>query len=260
MNMKKTFFIKIIFICLTASVFAQHDNGSNDLIWSKQKGLEYRLKAGFNIGGTAPLPLPREIRKINSYNPLLQISLGAELVKQIDTHYGVLIGISLENKGMLTDAKVKNYKMKIIAETGGGMSGRWTGNVVTEIHNSYLTVPILAVIKLSPQYEIKSGVFFSHQIQGRFTGYAYNGYLRDTDPTGSKLIFDGDTKAFYDFSKEMRSWQCGLELGGQWQALKHLCLYADLSWGLVPIFKNDFETITFNMYPIYLNLGFAYNF
>ena len=31
-------------------------------------------------------------------------------------------------------------------------------------------------------------------------------------------------------------------------------------WGLNNIFKKDFETISFNMYPIYLNIGFGYVF
>lgn len=35
---------------------------------------------------------------------------------------------------------------------------------------------------------------------------------------------------------------------------------ADLTWGLNNIFKNDFHTITFAMYPIYLNIGFGYAF
>lgn len=37
---------------------------SKGLLWSAFRGLEYRIKAGFNFGGTSPLPLPVEIRKI----------------------------------------------------------------------------------------------------------------------------------------------------------------------------------------------------
>ena len=35
---------------------------------------------------------------------------------------------------------------------------------------------------------------------------------------------------------------------------------ADLTWGLNDIFKKDFDTISFAMYPIYLNVGFGYAF
>ena len=41
------------------------------LIRSALHGLEYEIKAGFSIGGTAPLPLPVEIRSIDGYNPTL---------------------------------------------------------------------------------------------------------------------------------------------------------------------------------------------
>ena len=45
-----------------------------------------------------------------------------------------------------------------------------------------------------------------------------------------------------------------------WRAFKHLSVFADLTWGLNDIFKKDFNTITFAMYPIYLNVGFGYAF
>lgn len=48
------------------------------LIRSALHGLEYEIKAGFSIGGTAPLPLPVEIRSIDGYNPTLAISIGAK--------------------------------------------------------------------------------------------------------------------------------------------------------------------------------------
>ena len=42
--------------------------------------------------------------------------------------------------------------------------------------------------------------------------------------------------------------------------LSYLNVYADLTWGLNDIFQKDFDTITFAMYPIYLNVGFGYAF
>ena len=52
----------------------------------------------------------------------------------------------------------------------------------------------------------------------------------------------------------------GLQVGGEWKAYKHLNVHADLTWGLNDIFKKDFKTISFAMYPIYLNVGFGYAF
>ena len=47
-------------------------------------GLEYEVKAGFNIGGTSPLPLPVEIREITSYNPTLAVAIEGNVTKWFD--------------------------------------------------------------------------------------------------------------------------------------------------------------------------------
>ena len=62
--------------------YAQVDRNET-LIRSALHGLEYEIKAGFSIGGTAPLPLPVEIRSIDGYNPTLAISIGGEVTKWI---------------------------------------------------------------------------------------------------------------------------------------------------------------------------------
>ena len=75
-----------------------------------------------------------------------------------------------------------------------------------------------------------------------------------------KIIFEGENIATYDFSNELRKFQWGAQIGGEWKAYKHLTVHADLTWGLNDIFNNNFKTITFSMYPIYLNFGFGYAF
>ena len=229
------------------------------LQWSYLRGLDYRLKAGVNIGGTSPIPLPVEIRHINDYNPTLQMSIEGDIIKWF-SKWGLCVGFRIETKGMETDANTKNYKMKMVAEDGGVMEGYWTGNVVTKAKNSYLTVPITAQYKVSKKWELKAGAFFSYLTKGSFTGHVYDGYLRENDPTGEKVVFEDGAIATYDFSKDQRHFQCGPQVGAEWRAFSHLNLYADLTWGVIPNFKGSFETITFNMYPIYLTAGFAYVF
>ena len=63
---------------------AQSSNEHKGLLWSSLHGLDYQFKAGVNIGGTAPLPLPKEIRSIDSYSPGLAITLEANITKWID--------------------------------------------------------------------------------------------------------------------------------------------------------------------------------
>lgn len=256
--MRNRYWIGIVLLLLAVSTVKAQNKEYKGLIRSALVGLDYRIKAGFNIGGTSPLPLPREIREINSYNPTLAIAIEGDIYKRFaQSKWGMLIGIRLETKGMKTDARVKNYHMEMTADDGGAMSGAWTGNVKTEVRNTYLSFPVLAAYKVSKRWELRVGPYFSYALDREFSGSAYDGYLRNIDPTGDKVYV---TNATYDFSEDIRHFQWGLQLGGEWKAYKHLSLYADIEWGLNSIFPSQFKSVTFDMYPIYANMGFAYVF
>ena len=261
--MKKDYIIFIAFLLAvvgSTSVKAQEDR-TKSITQSYLRGWEYSLKAGFSIGGTAPLPLPEEIRKIDSYAPGgLAISIEGNATKWFDTKWGVTVGVRLENKNMTTEATVKNYGMKIINTNGGELEGLWTGGVKTKVKNSYLTVPVLANYKVSKRWKLVAGPYFSYLLEGDFSGHVYEGHLRTPNETGSRVDFSGESVATYDFSDDLRRFQWGIQFGGEWKAFKHLNVYADLTWGLNDIFKKNFDTISFAMYPIYLNVGFGYSF
>lgn len=220
-------------------------------------GIENRIKGGLVIGGTAPIPMPLEIQKIKSYNPLLNINLEAEALKMFDDAWGVSTGVRLDSKGMETKARVKNYNMKMVSEDDGEIAGRWTGMVDTKVRNSYLTLPVLAVWKPSPRWAVKLGPYVSYLLDGDFSGSAYDGYLREHTPVGQKIEV---SRATYNFSDDLRAWSWGLQAGGECRLFEHLIVAADFTWGLNSIFKKDFEVITFEMYPIYLALSFGYVF
>lgn len=150
--------------------------------------------------------------------------------------------------------------MEIINTNGGKLSGLWTGGVQTKVKNSYLTVPILVNYTISKRWTLSAGPYVSYLMEGGFSGYVYDGHLRTPDQSGSRVDFSGDNIATYDFSDDLRNFQWGVQVGGEWKAFKHLTVYADLNWGLNNIFQKDFKTIDFNMYPIYLNVGFGYAF
>ena len=57
--------IAVLLLVSTLSAQAQEERNQG-IIWSYLHGWEYGIKAGFSIGGTSPLPLPEEIRKIDS--------------------------------------------------------------------------------------------------------------------------------------------------------------------------------------------------
>lgn len=259
--MKKRYITLMVCLFAAATTFAQSER-TQTLISSALHGWEYEIKAGFNIGGTAPLPLPEEIRSIDSYNPTLSITIEGNITKWLgeQKNWGIVTGLRLENKGMRTKATVKDYSMEIIGDQGERTAGHWTGGVRTKVQNSYLTVPLLAAYKISPRWNIKAGPYLSYLMDGDFSGNVFEGYLREDDPTGPKVEFTDGKIATYDFSSDLRKFQWGVQLGTDWKAFKHLKVYADLNWGINDIFKSDFNTITFNMYPIFLNVGFGYTF
>ena len=256
-----TYLSVLALVWLALPVAGQEDRNSG-IIKSALIGLEYEVKAGFNIGGTAPLPLPVEIRDLSSYNPTLAIAIEGNVTKWFDreNRWGMKVGVRLENKGMKTDAKVKNYGMEIIGDAGEVVKGNWTGNVKTNVKNTYLSFPVLATHQFNPRFSMNLGPYFAYMLEGDFSGSVYDGYLREGDPTGNKVVFGEGKSAPYDFTKSLRRFSWGAQLGAEWRAFKHLNVYADLTWGLNDIFEKDFDTITFAMYPIYLNVGFGYAF
>ena len=255
-------FLAVLLCGISVFQLCAQEDRNKSLITSYLHGWEYSIKAGFNVGGTAPLPLPEEIRSIDGYAPGISIAIEGNATKWLDAakKWGLTVGIRLENKSMTTKATVKNYGMKIYNDEGGFLEGLWTGGVKTKVKNSYLTVPVLADYRISKRWILSFGPYFSYLTEGNFSGHVYEGHLRTPDATGSRVNFEGESIATYDFSDDLRKFQWGLQLGGEWRAFKHLNVHADLTWGLNDIFQKDFETITFAMYPIYLNVGFGYSF
>jgi hypothetical protein len=260
--MKRTIAITALALLLGSGSLRAQEDRTPGIIRSALMGLEYEVKAGVNIGGASPLPLPEEIRRIDSYSPTFCFALEGDVVKWLGVkkRWGVVLGLRLETKGMQTGARTKNYGMEIIGDGGERLKGNWTGRVRTKYRGTFLSVPLLAACKLNPRLRLQMGPYVSFRTSGDFSGYVYDGYLRENDPTGNKVEFEGDKRATYDFSDDLRTVQWGVQAGVNWKAFRHLTLSADLLWGLNDIFKKEFETVTFDMYPIYLNIGFGYAF
>lgn len=260
--MKRTLIaLFIVVIVIGASAQNRKEVGDTDknLIKAALKGWHIRLSAGYNIGGTAPLPLPREIRGIEGYNPGLNLAIEGTVEKNFKASpWGIRWGIRLETKGMTTRAKTKNYHMEAWNTDGSGkVQGAWTGKVKTSVNNTYLTLPVVAVYNIDKRWSVSAGAYASYLLDGEFTGAAYDGYIRDQDPTGEKAEV---TRAEYNFSNDIRKFNWGLQAGGEYKAYKHLALFANLQWSMNGIFPSDFGSVTFALYPIYGTLGFTYLF
>ncbi|MDD6140073.1 MAG: porin family protein, partial [Bacteroidales bacterium] len=172
--MKRYILTAIIAIAAATTLSAQ-ESRTQALINASLRNWEIELRGGYNIGGVSPLPLPEEIRKLDSFNPTVPLSIEADFTKRLgrDNRWGVQFGVKVENKNMTTKATVKNYSMEIIGDDGAKVAGRWTGGVQTAVRNSYLTFPVVGVYRVHPRTNLKAGVFFSWLFDGTFEGYVY---------------------------------------------------------------------------------------
>lgn len=248
--------MKKIFIAIFASIITLTATAGNDNVY-ESKNWSVRLSVGYNIGGTAPMPMPVEIRSIEGFNPGLNLSF-EESVQFLfgKGNWGLRFGARVETKGMTTNAGTKNYYMSV-ANGDGIVSGYWTGKVETNVKNTYLTTPLLAVYQVNNKWNVSLGAYTSFLLKGNFTGYAYDGYLREGAPTGEKIELD---KAEYDFSSDIRKFQWGLQAGAEYQICNHLAIFADIKWGLNGIFPSNYTSVTFALYPVYGTIGLTCNF
>lgn len=258
--MKKIYNATALAAMLLSSLTSSADEGGRLSFFDKEL-FDFEASAGVNIGGAAPIPLPREIRKIESYNPNLNLQIGASVTRWFtpSKKWGITIGANMQTKGMETMANVKNYGMEIIQD-GKKLSGRWTGKVHTRYHSQQLAIPIQGVYSINSKFSVSLGPYLAYAFQNDFDGYVTEGYLREGDPTGDKVTFDADSRATYDFGENLRKFHWGMQGGISWAAFRHFNVKANLMWGANGIFEKSFKTVSFTLYPIYLNLGFGYRF
>ncbi|MBK5723082.1 PorT family protein, partial [Dysgonomonas sp. Marseille-P4677] len=69
----KILIILIILTTLSSNILADEGN-------DKKKTLDWYLNLGVNIGGSMPVPLPEEVRKINDYNPKINPHIGISTI------------------------------------------------------------------------------------------------------------------------------------------------------------------------------------
>lgn len=229
-----------------------------------QKLLEnnsYYIRLGYNVGGTAPVGMPATIRSLSRYTLQPNLLIGADVHKHFGGgKWGLMLGIHLEQKDMEVDAKVKNYHMAMRIGNEAPVRGVFTGQVVSEAGLGMVTIPVLATYDITPKVRIKAGPYVSYAYQTEFSGYAYDGYIREKDPTGTKVMVGiGDAaNGTYDFSDSMRNLFFGIDVGADWYFSRRWGASIDLSWGLNGIFKRNFDVIDDTLYPIYANIGVTY--
>ena len=221
--------------------------------------LQLRIRAGYSIGATTPIPLPETIRSIDGYRLTPSFMVGFDAMLPPKGKWGVALGLHFENKGMEGDVTTKAYHMELV-KGDSRIEGLFTGHVKQKVTQWMLTIPLQATLQLGRKVTLKGGPYVSVLLSSDFSGIASDGYLRQGDPTGAKILMGSkeDEWASYDFSDEMRRMQFGIGIGADWQVYRRLGVSADLNWGLTGIFPGDFKTVEQSLYPIYGTIGIFY--
>lgn len=250
MKNKYTIILLIGLLFLTNPLFAQTD----DAKWT------HEIRIGLNLGGTAPLPLPAEIRKINSFTAQVNPVIGIRSTRWFESNnqWGVSSGITIDYKGMNTSADVKYWHTDLVVGEGdqtGRFTGTFSGRNATKVKNGYFTIPVLASYRPFANWRFHAGGYFSWIHTSKFSGTATDGYIREGGPTGDRITVENST---YDFSDHLKDIDAGIMAGANWKLTKRIAATGELTWGLVPIFPADFKGVSYKMYNIYFSLGLSY--
>ena len=246
--------LSIIFFCMLLSA-------ATVLGAEREENSDWHIKGrvGYSIGGTAPIGMPATIRKLNKFELKPNLSVGVDVQKNFWGNWGLQGGLHFENKSMSIDATVKSYYMDLV-RGGQSLDGRFTGRVITDARQWMFAVPVNATFQPSGRVLLYAGPYLSVLTSKSFEGNVYNGYLRKGDPTGEKVEMgeEESTRGYYDFSDDMRNFQCGIAIGADWQVHKHFGVSVVLNWGLNGIFKSSFKTVEQTLFPIYGTIGVFY--
>lgn len=250
--MKKT--IKqgmLLGILLTVSMSLYSINPVKELVFT------HKIVAGFNFGASTPLPIPDEIEKIKGWWPQFAPQLGYNIKCNPHPKWGLGSGILLNFKGMGTKSEVKYLYTQVVMEKDKDtkLRGYFSGNNKMEVKTAYVTVPLYATYNFNEKWQVRLGGYASYLFSGEFTGTVSDGYLRVETPTGEKVEIE---EATFDFGDDIRTFDLGLTMGGEYNINHRFGVYANLDWALTPLFPSDFNLMAFKLRNIYVGVGLTY--
>jgi hypothetical protein len=219
------------------------------------RGWEFKINGGYNLGGTSPLPLPEEIRKIEGYSLLLFAPhVALEAIRPLNEKWGVSLQLTLDHKGFTVRDRVKSLhtEIKINDET---YAGNFTGSNLTKIHNVYITLPVSATYRISDLWLVQAGWYVAYLNNADFKGAASDGYIRRGDPTGEKTMVDN---ALFDFSDKQNKFDYGIQVAAERSFYARFAVRGQIAWGLNSLFPAQFTGMSFPMYNIYGTIGVSY--
>ena len=242
-----------IFILLL--IFTAH----NTMAQNPDETFLMKARVGYAIGGTTPIGMPADIRSLDKFRVTPNFMVGFDCEYRFSSRFGLLGGLRFEIKDMDIEATTKGYHMKVKMDEDE-LEGLYTGHVRQQVRQRMFTIPVMLTFRLGRTVTLKAGPYLSILTCKQFEGYAFDGYLRKDNPTGSKVVMgnkEGEW-ATYDFGTDMRRCQFGISAGVDWNFWRCLGVSADLAWGLTGIHHSDFKTVEQTLYPIYGTIGLFY--
>lgn len=250
--MKKIFFT-LIFALASALICTGQE--------SFDSHFQFEGKLGMNIGAYTPLSIPATIRGLEFFHVQPNVCAGLDIIKPISDKWNLIVGGKIENKDMKIATKVKNHKTEVSTEHFS-ISGNFTGNVSTVIKAKMFTIPACVCYKFD-NMRMRFGPYMSVLfMEKEFKGEAYNGYLREKNPTGLRIEISESSgiKGDYDFSKSLMPVQFGLMVNADWFFMKKWGIFGDLSWGVTSVTDNNVKLLSEILYPIFGTVGIVYKF
>ena len=248
-------YIRYIVLLLITSAATAFTAGSTVL-----DSLRLDARLGYTVGGTIPTHMGNEIRGINSFNPGLNFTIAVEGAYRLHGRWSLHSGLRYELGSMDVDSRVKNYDIEVVRGEES-LNGIFNGNVRIKTTQRRITLPLQAGYELNDQFRLRAGMFIGWLMSRKFWGWAYDGYLREGSPVGAKIEMGtapGD-RGDFDFDKNMRHMQWGLDVGADWQFHHRWGMFAELTYGFGGLFKSDFHSVQ-TLRPMYGTLGISYRF
>ena len=222
--------------------------------YSLFNNIDYRLKAGVNLGASTPMPIPNRLSNL-SWSPNIGPFIELSIVVFPDSNIGLSAGTKIEYKKMDVSASV--YQLYSEVNIDNLLTkGYFTGTNETHLDVSYLTIPLQGIYKINHNLEFVLGFFASFSLDGNFYGAVKNGYIRAGDPTGERTDIEFSE---FDFSDELRNLDWGCIGGINTYLTKKLYLNFQINLSLSSLLNTNFAGIPYKLYNLYSSLGLMYN-
>lgn len=244
------------------------------------------LRLGYSIGGTIPIDFPAEMRALNSYSPKVNYQFGIDYERMLTDKYGLQLGLYLERRGFKSEVEMRHYDITL--EQGGEkIKGPFSGNVVIEIVQIGVTIPVQATWHPDEKWTLRLGPYVSYIHDRSFQGYAYgkkvydadgkwtgsfDAYIRRDEIRGEKVeigdIYKDEagnvvdkrgTFSGEDYNSYLRRLQYGVDMGAEFKINRSWGAYADFSFGLNSAFNGkEGNPVSMALHPTYLTVGLTY--